>query len=168
MIIFTHDINVARYISANTKEEIKIFNLSSLYSGYIDVTNLITSIPVMNTNIRLPEFVETPVFDEAYAQMIFNDPNLFASFMSIMFHSFNGGISIILIQRDPYRDSVTESIIRLIKMRYEVNCWIVEDELDSSIVFERPSNTDNYNSNGLLTIKKDIDAYISLIGINNF
>ena len=132
-----------------------ILNLSSLYSGYTDISNLITKIaPINNSGLPIPEFVNSYMFDMQYASCIFNDPILYPSFMDIMIRAYEGYIVCILVQRDPYRDAIMESLIKLIQQRYQYNCWIIEDESDIDVLSEKMM----YPA-GLLQLDADINQY---------
>ena len=78
MIIFTSNVQLLPYI-----DSCMVYNLSSYYSGYESVSRLITKVSVCNTNPNVPinEFIYTPEFDVAYANNVFNDPELFIDFM---------------------------------------------------------------------------------------
>ena len=135
--------------------ELSILNLSSFYSGYIDITKLITNIsPINNTGLPMPEFVNSVEFDMQYASAIFNNTDLFVSLINIMLRAYEGYLVCILVQRDPYRDAVMESLIKLIQQRYGYNCWIIEDIDDIEIMSEQM-----LLPNGLLTLDSDIEQF---------
>ena len=75
------------------------------------------------------EFIYSPDFDRMYAQGVFNNDELFTDFLKIILNATLGNV-VILISRDPYRDAITESIIKLIQVRYGYNCWEAEDVED--------------------------------------
>lgn len=132
-----------------------ILNLSSLYSGYINITHLIAKIsPINNTGLPMPEFVNSVEFDMQYASAVLNNPELFGSLINIMLRAYEGYLVCILVQRDPYRDAVMESLIKLIQQRYGYNCWIIEDFDDIEIMSEQM-----LLPNGLLTLDADIKQY---------
>lgn len=132
-----------------------ILNLSSLYSGYINITHLIAKIsPINNTGLPMPEFVNSVEFDMQYASAVLSDPLLFGSLINIMLRAYEGFLVCILIQRDPYRDAVMESLIKLIQQRYGYNCWIIEDAEDIEILSEQM-----LQANGLLTLDADIKQF---------
>ena len=132
-----------------------ILNLSSLYSGYVNITHLIAKIsPINNTNLPMPEFVNSVEFDMQYASAVLNNPELFGSLINIMLRAYEGYLVCILVQRDPYRDAVMESLIKLIQQRYSYNCWIIEEPDDIEILTEQM-----LFPNGLLTLDNDIKQY---------
>lgn len=156
MIVFIDNpkyIDAVQYKFSNRK--IIVLNLSSLYSGYLNITNLLTKIsPINNSGMQISDFVNSYEFDIQYASAIINDPELFESFINIMMRSYEGYIVCILVQRDPYRDAIMESLIKLIQQRYGYNCWIVEDIEDIDIISEQM-----FLPNGLLILDQDIKAY---------
>lgn len=132
-----------------------ILNLSSLYSGYINITHLIAKIsPINNTGLPMPEFVNSVEFDMQYASAVLNNTELFGSLINIMLRAYEGYLVCVLVQRDPYRDAVMESLIKLIQQRYGYNCWIIEDPDDIEIMSEQM-----LLPNGLLTLDNDIKQY---------
>jgi hypothetical protein len=132
-----------------------ILNLSSFYSGHISITHLITKIsPINNTGLLMPDFVNSVEFDMQYASAVLNTPELFGSLINIMLRAYEGFIVCILVQRDPYRDAVMESLIKLIQQRYSYNCWIIEDIDDIEVISEKM-----LFPNGLLTLDEDIKQY---------
>ena len=135
-----------------------ILNLSSLYSGYVGITNLITRIaPINNTALLLPDFVNSVDFDMQYASAVLNNPELFGSLINIMLRAYEGYLVCILVQRDHYRDAVMESLIKLIQQRYGYNCWIIEDPDDIEVRSEQMMYPD-----GLITLDNDIKQYNQL------
>jgi hypothetical protein len=135
--------------------ETVILNLSSLYSGYINVTHLIAKIaPINNTGLSMPEFVNSVEFDMQYASSVLNNPELFGSLINIMLRAYEGYLVCVLVERDPYRDAVMESLIKLIQQRYGYNCWIIEECEDIDIMSEQM-----LPPNGLLTLDADIRQY---------
>jgi hypothetical protein len=132
-----------------------ILNLSSYYSGYINITHLITKIaPINNSGVPMPEFVNSYDFDMQYASSILSNSELFGSLINIMLRAYEGYLVCILVQRDPYRDAVMESLIKLIQQRYGYNCWIVEDVDDIEVMTEQM-----LLPNGLLTLDGDIKQF---------
>ena len=132
-----------------------ILNLSSFYSGHINITHLIAKIsPINNTDMTMPEFVNSVEFDMQYASAVLSNSELFGSLINIMLRSYEGYLVCILVQRDPYRDAVMESLIKLIQQRYGYNCWIIEDADDIEVVSEQMMYPD-----GLITLDNDIKQF---------
>lgn len=132
-----------------------ILNLSSFYSGHVNITHLIAKIsPINNTGLPMPEFVNSVDFDMQYASAVLNNPELFGSLINIMLRAYEGYLVCILVQRDPYRDAVMESLIKLIQQRYGYNCWIIEDSDDIEVLSEQMMYPD-----GLITLDNDIKQF---------
>lgn len=152
MIVFCSNKELIPHLYARyNNRQVKIFNLSSYYSGYIDVSNLMH---FMKPNTPMIDFVNEVEFDIEYASYIFNDSNNFISFMKIMSSSFEGDICIVMVYREPYRDAVMESLIKLIQQRYAYNCWIIEALEDIDLL-----NDNGYDTIGLMNLFQDIQRY---------
>lgn len=145
MIIFTSNINILQHIPNAV-----VYNLSSYHSGYQDVTKLITSIRIVNpTQMPTNEFIYSPQFDGMYANTIFQSNELFYDLIKIMVNAMEFNV-VILVSHDPYRDAITESIIKLIQVRYGYNCWEVEDVEDLDCLKES-----FFTPYGILTLDQD-------------
>ena len=73
MIVFIEDINLVKYFNRAV-----IFNLSSYYSGYNNITNLITMANMSNTSEYLiAQYVDMHEFDINYMNYVFNNKDLF-------------------------------------------------------------------------------------------
>lgn len=139
MIVFTHDPNLIEPIFFHSKCNggLLVLNLSSMYSGYGDITNLITQIsPINDSGLPAYEFVDSVNFDFQYAAALESNPELYTSFMQIILHSYNDVCVIILVYRDPYRDAVMESLIKYIQQKYKMNSWIIEDIYDIDMIID--------------------------------
>lgn len=157
MVIFTSNLNIIQQINNPI-----IYNLSSYYSGFEDLSSLITKISVFNaTNMPINEFIYSPQFDNMYAQGVFNNDELFTDFLKIVLNATLGNI-IVLISHDPYRDAITESIIKLIQVRYGYNCWEIEDVDDLSCLRES-----FFTPQGILNLDQDKYRY-DMLSINGF
>ena len=159
MIVFMDNPNMIPYVQSRfPRRNVIVINLSSLYSGYIDATDLITKIaPINNTGLSIPEFVNSVQFDVQYMYSVVNNPSLFYQLIRIVDFSYEGNIVIVLVQRDPYRDAIMESLIKLIQQRYGYNCWVVEDLEDIDCITES-----TFTPMGLMTLDQDIQAYDSM------
>ena len=155
MIIFLDNPNLIPIIENTHKADgCFIFNLSSLYSGYIDITNLLTSINYMAQPGMYNEYINSVEFDMQYSAAVLNTPQLFHSLIQIMYCVYNNANAYVLIQRDPYRDAIMESIIKLIQQRYGYLCWLIEDVDD----IEDLHNTAP-SPLGILTLDNDINIH---------
>jgi hypothetical protein len=155
MIVFTHNPAFINPIANHCAKQVLVFNLSSLYSGYRSVSELITSLaPLNNTGLPMPEFVQTVEFDIQYANALLSNPILFSKLLSIVSASYEGNTVVVLVERDWYRDAVMESLIKFIQQRYGYNCWIVEDLDDIECIKET-----TYTTPGLLMLHDDLLKY---------
>lgn len=153
MIIFTSNTNIIQFINSPI-----VYNLSSFYSGYENITNLITKIPAFNnTSIPVNEFIYSPEFDNMYANSLLNNAVLFNDFIKIVINACSSNNVIVLIAHDDYRDAITESIIKLIQIRYGYNCWEVEGIEDVECLRES-----FFTPYGLLALDEDKKKYDEL------
>lgn len=152
MIIFTDELKYVSYIRDKLRQNTLIYNLSSAYSCNNNITDFITMASEINhTSLPMYEFINTQVFDIEYAGLILNNPALFSKLVEIMQASFNDICVIILVYRDSYRDSVMESLIKLIQNRYGYKPWIIDDIEDIECIYEQ-----SMTPYGLLTLDADI------------
>lgn len=156
MIIFTDKVELIQPIYQKfNKRAMRVMNLSSLYSGYHSLTDLITLVaPINNTQMPHGEFVYSVEFDIQYANALINDHRMFHHLMEIMIPAREGEVIIILVQRDQFRDAVMESLIKFIQQRYGYNSWIVDDFDDISYLKET-----TFSTYGLITLDADINAH---------
>ena len=163
MIIYIDNPELIQHIQYQFNRPTIVFNLSSLYSGFIDLTDLCTQIaPINNTGMIIPEFVQSINFDIQYASAVINDPNLFCKLLMILSATYEGSIAIVMVQRDPYRDAIMESIIKFTQQRYGIISWIVEDPEDLFCVHETP-----FTPNGLMILIEDLKKFDELNGYAN-
>lgn len=163
MIIYIDNPELIQHIQYQFNRPTIVFNLSSLYSGFIDLTDLCTQIaPINNTGMIIPEFVQSINFDIQYASAVINDPNLFCKLLMILSATYEGSIAIVMVQRDPYRDAIMESIIKFTQQRYGIISWIVEDPEDLFCIHETP-----FTPNGLMTLIEDLKKFDELNGYAN-
>lgn len=158
MIIFASNPDIAQYF----KKKTIIYNLSSLYSGYKDATCLITNMNIINnTGIPTNNYVETVDFDIQYANAIMQDPLMFTTFMDIIQCDYIGYNALILVYREYYRDTVMESLCKLIQQRYGCNAWIVESLDDIETLRES-----FYTPTGIMQLNNDLNRYYEYCKIN--
>ena len=163
MIIYIDNPELIQHIQYQFNRPTIVFNLSSLYSGFTDLTDLCTQIaPINNTGMIIPEFVQSIDFDIQYASAVINDPNLFCKLLMILSATYEGSIAIVMVQRDPYRDAIMESIIKFTQQRYGIISWIVEDPEDLFCIHETP-----FTPNGLITLIEDLKKFDELNGYAN-
>lgn len=158
MIIFLSDPNLIPYIQSKTMKSLKVFNYTSLYSGYPSLSVLVTNMYQLN-NSGMPTnlFVDTVDFDVRYATMILNNDQMYEALITIMMNTYQGIDVILLVQRDPYRDALMESLIKFIQQRYGYNSWIIEDIEDISCIHEP-----YFSPIGIMALDEDIKRYDQL------
>ena len=160
MIVFVDHPQIIPLISDKIggTQPIQVLNFTSLYSGYPSLSALTTNMYNMNQS-GLPSniYVDTVQFDIQYANAIFRDDKMFEAFMSIMIPVHEGINSILLVHRDTYRDSLMESLIKLIQQRYGYNSWIVEDIDDIDCIHES-----TFTPYGIMALDADIKRYDEL------
>lgn len=156
MIIFTPIITFPEnYLDYKGIKNIIKYNLSSYNS---DVQSLGSLIPN-------PEFIpedcitgdcSTAEFDMAYHASIFNNPNSFYQFMNLIIpvYMYPDLLVQILINKSPYRDIITESLIKLIQQRYGYNSFII-NEIDDILYTDEP----DFSISGLVALDNDIEQY---------
>ena len=150
MIVFIEDINLVKYFNRAV-----IFNLSSYYSGYNNITNLITMANMSNTSEYLiAQYVDMPEFDINYMNYVFNNKDLFNSILSIVHCATDGNNAIVLVKHDPFRDAIMESIIKLIQQRYGYQCWVV-DSVDDLSCLSEPT----FTPYGLMNLDEDLKRF---------
>ena len=155
MIIFTSRPDLIQYLPQNKRAV--VYNMSSLYSGYKDATALITTQAFQNTPYmqNFDQYVQTVDFDIQYAGRILSDPLAFTELLDIMQCDYSGMNAIILVQHDFYRDSVMESLLKLIQQRYGYNAWVIDDPEDIESIYEP-----HYTPMGIMQLNSDLEKYI--------
>ena len=158
MIIFTDNPGFINIIGGYFNRPMAVFNLSSLYSGFIDLTKLITGVAnvvsASGTTMPIPEYVNSIDFDLYYISYIFNNEDVFKSFMSLLSTAYEGIICVVMVQRDGYRDTIMESLIKIIQQRYGYNSWIVSDQED---IFSVREST--FTPMGITVLKEDLTKF---------
>lgn len=158
MIVFTSNRELIKYFNNPM-----VYNLSSFYSGYINLSPMLTKI-YSNTQFSAIDknYIYSPIFDNTYANMLLNDKDMFRCLMHIMINAANNFNVIILISHDDYRDAVKESIIKFIQIRYGYNCWEIED-IDDLQVIDEPF----FTPMGIMNLDNDKLRYDSIFGENH-
>lgn len=157
MILFVDNIDAVNYV-----ENPVVFNLSSYYSNFPNLTELstiINSIGYANQGIPINEFIYSPEFDIAYANLIISDNNLFIRLMHIMINVYEGKNVILLVTFDEYRDAIIEALSKLISVRYGYNnCYIIRAFEDLFGIKDR-----GFTTPGLYNFDCDKMRYVMLI-----
>lgn len=153
MIIFTpiKDIPVEMLEYKRIRQVVK-YNLSSYYSN----------IPTLNMLIPSPDYISEdlmqgdcsiPTFDIEYHNFIIQNNDAFIQFMNIMITAFSSPDVLVqvLINVSPFRDVITESLVKLIQQRYGYNVYIIY-ELNDFIYTEES----DMSIPGLFAMDQDI------------
>jgi hypothetical protein len=154
----------AELLSHRFNRPVAIFNLSSLYSGFLDATNLITSVSKVETpygtSMPIQDYVNTAEFDMYYLSYIFNVEDTFKSFMAIMSYAYEGILTCVLVSRDMYRDAITEALIKIIQQRYGYNCWLIESDMEDLLSIHE----ETFTPMGLTILHDDLEKFDQLNG----
>lgn len=159
MIVATHNIGIAKYYLEKDKSETAVLNLSSSYSGFGSISNLITDIPVMLLNAL---DINSQEFEVQYASLLMNG-NMFISLANLLLAYRNNVTVVILISRDSYRDTILDMLSRFFRARYGISIKII-NEMDDILYLEEdhPALLNNMN------IDTDIYSYYSIGGEYEF
>lgn len=174
MIVFSQSSYINDCINIlNLKNNLVIFNLSSFITGQgiENITELLLSSNYIlpqesvyigngftHNPINITEYINSVKFDMDYYNFIINNPRLFIYLMKIMINCYEGTNVLILIERDEYRDAITESLIKLIQSRYGYNCWLINEVEDLYSIRES-----KFNPLGLMQLDEDRARYMALL-----
>ena len=158
MIVFINNPQLIPCIADKTRQPVRVMNLSSLYSGYEDATCLCTNMHQIDTGgMPINVFINTVDFDIMYASVLLQTDHMFETLIKITASSYFGFTVILLVYREPYRDAIMESIIKLIQQRYGYGCWIVNAPEDIECLSEP-----TFTPNGIITLDSDVKRYDNL------
>ena len=167
MILFTHDVGLVGLIKGTyLKSKISIMNFTSSYSGFDDVTALATRVNKIPKPMEMTtrQFMDTPEFDAAYAGAVLHDVKMFEALMKIMLHDFEGEIVALLVQRDEYRDSLMETLIKFLQQRYGRHAWTLSDPEDLVGLEQELALDDlDYSSDGIIRLDDDRMRYLEMV-----
>lgn len=162
MIIFTpiKDIPV-QFLEYKGVRQVVKYNLSSYYNDA----------PTLNMLIPSPEFIpeqtllgdcDTPDFDIQYHNFIINNDGAFVQFMSIIVPEFTSADTLvhIMINASPFRDVITESLLKLIQQRYGCNAYLINELED----FLYADETD-FSIPGLFAMDQDLQRWRAMMPI---
>lgn len=157
MIVFTPIENFSvELLEYKRVRQVVKFNLSSYY----------TSMPTLEALVQLPQnaFEELTKdennFDQIYQQYIFTNDIAFVQFMNLIVPiSMQPDCMVqVLIQYSNYRDSILESLIKIIQQRYGYNSlYIVNTEED--LLYTEESD---FSIPGLFVLDQDLKRWASM------
>lgn len=139
-------------------ENINLFNLT----GYSMYTNLDLLVPPMSILRTVTSDERT--FDYNYAEHIFKNDNVFKQFMQIIFPIYSSGgstASYICISHSDMRDTIAESLMKLIQQRYGINATIISDDPTDILSMTKG----DFSVAGLYVMDEDYKRYLHLGGI---
>lgn len=160
MIIFSpiKDIPV-QFLEYKGVRQVVKYNLSSYYNDA----------PTLNMLIPSPEFIpeqtllgdcDTPDFDIQYHNFIINNDGAFVQFMSIIVPEFTSADTLVhvMINASPFRDVITESLLKLIQQRYGCNAYLINEIED----FLYADETD-FSIPGLFAMDQDLQRWRAMM-----
>lgn len=154
MIIFGN-IKCLRYVEfALGDKKVFKFNLSSTLE---EGDRLFKLIPPFTVN----EYNDEKEFDINYANYILNNDAAFVDMMKIVYLQYehnNDAVMYVLVDFDDIRDTITESLIKLIQQRYGINSSIVKEYED----FDTLEDSD-FDINGIFNLDQDKERYVLLV-----
>ena len=160
MIIFTPIQNIPiEYLEYKGIGQVVKYNLSSYYNDAPTLNELLPSSEYISQDV-LEGDCSIPIFDIEYHKYIFDNNAAFMQFMSIMIpaYSFPDTLVHIMIKASPFRDVITESLLKLIQQRYGYNAYII-NEIEDFIYAEES----DLSIPGLFTIDQDLIRWRSMM-----
>ncbi|MBP5598333.1 MAG: hypothetical protein J6Y02_23400 [Pseudobutyrivibrio sp.] len=125
MLTFTRNIF---WSNPNNRNGIKVFNLSSCLEGYPRLDMLS---PPRQVGGYVMDYSDPTNFFNLYMQYVLSDPNAFMELMDIVNALYEGEDVFILIGHDTFRDILTESLAKLIQVRYGYIANIIMEPEDA-------------------------------------
>ena len=129
MIIFTPIKNIpVEMLEYKRIRQVVQYNLSSYYNDAPTLNMLIPSSEYISEELMQGD-CSIPTFDIEYHKFIFDNYNAFLQFMNIMIPAFTSPDTLVqvLINVSPFRDVITESLLKLIQQRYGYNAYIINE-----------------------------------------
>lgn len=135
---------------------IMTYNLSSYIGGFNELTELI------NIGMGYTGPYDEIEFDIAYSNFITSNNRAFMEMMMPIMDTYNNPDILvqILISHSPYRDCITENLIKVIQQRYGLNSYIVNTIEDLYYISEDP----DFDIDGLTRLNQDLDRYSAIVG----
>lgn len=122
-----------------------IFNFSSLVQGYSNLEDL------------LPRGVDTSSeenFDMSYFDYIFNNEEVFVTFMTIIMKLYNGDNVYLIVNHNNFYDHLSESLADIIKQRYGIISFFINEMSDYNDLLNRNIEVD-FSVPGLYNLDND-------------
>lgn len=136
---------------------------SSLRFVAYNLNSFVTDVPTLQLYPKGSFNPNDPSFDITYHQMILNNEFSFFEFMKIIFPLERGNNVALYIYDEPrVMNAVTESLLKLIQLRYGYNYQWIQDPTDFN-----PYDNSNFTVNGVYLLDSDIERYNDIAMKNN-
>lgn len=146
-----------QYLPYINLEDTYVFNLSSLKEGF----TMISVLPDPSSINCLDE----REFDQAYFNFIMsNDFRFYEVFSKMIYPIYCGKNVVVLVQRNMFYDTITESLLKLIQQRYGYNNIAIINE-PSDIDYIPKDN--NFTVNGVFNLDQDKERYTRIYATRN-
>ena len=165
MIIFTPIRTIpVEMLEQKGIRQVVTYNLSSYYSDIPTLNMLIPSVEYMPEDSIDGDTSVIPSFDIAYNNFIMGNDSAFMQFMNIIVPVFTSPDVLvqILINQSDFRDSITETLVKLIQQRYGYNIYII-NEIEDFIYTEEST----FSVPGLFAIDEDLKRWRAMMPIQN-
>lgn len=137
--------------------DLKVYNLSSLVEGYTQLTNLIP-----NRGVYLGD----DDYSIRYCNYIWNNDNVYLSFMTIMLNLYEGNDVYLIVTRNEFYDNLTESLLTIIKNRYGY-CGLIINEKEDLKWITTNYDFGRFTEYGLIVLDNDRIKFMSILAANN-
>ena len=106
------------------------------------------------------QFVELPL-DMAYSNYIFNNDAAFLDLIGLIeqMYVFNKDVYILVHHDNPYREELTEALIKIIQERYGYNCYIANEPDDINYI----SGNDSFSPYMINILDSDLERYKQIL-----
>ena len=161
MIIFSTIKDIPEeYLTMKGIKSLVRYNLTSYYNDCPTLNKLIPSVATMPEESIDGDAPSLPAFDIAYGQYIFGDNEAFMQLMNIIIPVYMNPDCLvqILISNSDFRDTITESLIKLIQQRYGYNVFIINTIEDFLYINEL-----DFSIPGLFGLTEDLNRWRSLM-----
>lgn len=156
MILFIKDPSLINIIRDKYRKEVMVYNFTSMYSGYETLVLAYVN-DLADPGRPINTFIDNIEFDLKYSDKMINNPRYFIDMMRIIVPAYQGINTILLVHRDPYRDSLMEALIKFFSVRYGYRSYIVDDVEDLDVI-----NEPNFTPYGLIQLDADFNVYEEL------
>lgn len=137
----------------NRKCNLVVFNFSSFVEGVPQLTNL------------LPHGLDTSTeeqFDETYFSYIFVNDFAFIDMMYIIMEIYKGNHIYLIINKTPFYDRLIESFVEILKQRYGIIPYFINDVTDYEAILQHDDQT-TFSTQGLINADIDRQRFLTLL-----